>query len=42
MSEKKPLIGFIDKNGNIVIEPQFDEVGAFSDGLARVELNVRS
>ncbi|EIQ8871589.1 WG repeat-containing protein, partial [Campylobacter coli] len=28
-----------DKNGKIVIEPKFDGVGNFSEGLARVELN---
>ncbi|HEF3474383.1 TPA: WG repeat-containing protein, partial [Campylobacter coli] len=31
--------GFIDKNGEFVIEPKFDGVGNFSEGLARVELN---
>ena len=29
--------GFIDKSGKVVIEPQFDWVGAFSEGLARVK-----
>ena len=29
--------GFIDKNGKVVIEPQFDNVSAFSEGLAKVE-----
>ena len=28
--------GFIDKNGNMVIEPQFDETRFFSEGLAAV------
>jgi len=28
--------GFIDKSGKVVIEPQFDEVRAFSEGLAKV------
>ncbi|EAK1349894.1 WG repeat-containing protein, partial [Campylobacter coli] len=31
--------GFIDKSGKIVIEPKFDGVGNFSEGLAGVELN---
>ena len=26
--------GFIDKNGKVVIEPQFDNAGNFSEGLA--------
>ena len=29
--------GFIDKSGKVVIEPQFDYVRAFSEGLAKVE-----
>ena len=29
--------GFIDKNGKVVIELQFDNAGAFSEGLAEVE-----
>ena len=29
--------GFIDKNGKVVIEPQFDDAGAFSEGLAKVQ-----
>lgn len=29
--------GFIDRTGKIRIEPQFDAVDGFSDGLARVE-----
>ena len=29
--------GFIDKSGKVVIEPQFDLVFDFSEGLARVE-----
>ena len=28
--------GFIDKSGKVVIEPQFDEVGDFSEGLAQL------
>jgi hypothetical protein len=34
-------IGFIDKTGKIVIEPQFDfySVGEFSEGLARASIN---
>jgi hypothetical protein len=31
--------GFIDKTGNIVIQPQFDEIfGGFSEGLALVRI----
>ena len=30
--------GYIDKTGKIVINPQFDEAGTFSDGLAVVRL----
>ena len=29
--------GFIDKNGKVVIEPQFDYAGAFSEGLGKVK-----
>lgn len=28
--------GFIDKTGKVVIEPRFDRVDAFSDGMAMV------
>ncbi|WP_291950599.1 WG repeat-containing protein, partial [Campylobacter sp.] len=31
--------GFINKKGEIVIEPKFDEVWSFSEGLVRVKLN---
>ena len=31
--------GFIDKKGNVAIQPLYDWVGNFSEGLARVELN---
>ena len=30
--------GFIDKNGKMVIEPQFDEVNNFSEGFASVAI----
>ncbi|MEJ1933162.1 WG repeat-containing protein, partial [Nostoc sp. NIES-2111] len=30
--------GFINRQGNIVIKPQFDEVSNFSFGLARVRI----
>jgi hypothetical protein len=33
--------GFIDRTGNMVIEPQFDEVTSFSDGLAAVRIGER-
>ena len=29
--------GFIDKNGKVVIEPQFDDAGDFSEGFAQVK-----
>jgi len=29
--------GFIDKNGKVVIEPQFDNVEDFSEGLEQVK-----
>ena len=32
-------VGFIDDMGNIVVEPQFDDVGPFSDGLAVVKVS---
>ncbi|HAN0731264.1 TPA: WG repeat-containing protein, partial [Campylobacter coli] len=28
-----------DKNGKIVIEPKFDSIGSFREGLAKVGLN---
>lgn len=31
--------GFIDKSGKIVIKPQFDNAGSFSEGLAAVKLD---
>lgn len=31
--------GFVDKNGNVVIIPQYDYAQSFSDGLALVQLN---
>ena len=34
---KKYGYGYIDKSGKVVIEPQFDEERAFSEGLAQVE-----
>ena len=30
--------GFIDKKGNYVINPRFDDVGFFSDGLCGVKI----
>ena len=32
-------VGFVDKDGNIVIKPQFDFANTFYDGLARVRHN---
>jgi hypothetical protein len=34
-------LGFVDSTGRIVIKPQFDDVFAFSEGLALVELGGR-
>ena len=34
--EKDDKYGYIDKNGKVVIEPQFGEVGDFSEGFACV------
>ncbi len=31
--------GFVDKVGNIVVSPKYDEVGSFSEGLALVGQN---
>ena len=31
--------GYCDQNGNILISPQFDGMGAFSEGLAAVRIN---
>lgn len=33
------LWGFKDGGGRVVIVPQFDSVGSFSEGLARVKVN---
>ena len=30
--------GFIDKNGNVIIEPKYDMIEIFKDGLARVNV----
>ena len=32
--------GFIDISGNIIIKPQFDEVGFFSEGLASIKKGI--
>ncbi|MFK0495250.1 WG repeat-containing protein [Campylobacter coli] len=32
-------IGLIDKSGKIVIEPKFDSIWSFREGLAKVGLN---
>lgn len=32
--------GFIDKNGDFVIKPQFDEVGDFEEGYAKVAIKI--
>lgn len=37
--QKQFKYGFIDKNGTFVIEPQYDEVRLFSNGLAAVKLD---
>ena len=36
--EKDDKYGYIDKNGKVVIEPQFGEVGDFSEGFATVKI----
>lgn len=36
---KNGKFGFIDKKGNVVIEPKFDDVQDFSEDLALVTLN---
>lgn len=33
--------GYVDKNGVMIIKPQFDEAEVFSDGLARVMINYK-
>lgn len=30
--------GYMDKDGNVVINPQFDDAGPFSEGLAAVRI----
>src|SRR5262245_53907000 len=35
-------IGYIDRNGSFVIQPQFDEAYAFSSGVARVAVGGRT
>ena len=39
VDSKTEKCGFIDKNLNYVIEPQFDDVGRFIDGIAAVQQN---
>lgn len=39
--EKNEKWGFINPKGEIVIKPQFDEVSPFSEGLARVEVDLK-
>ena len=38
IDEQTQKMGFIDKNGNVVIEPVYDNVEMFSDGISKVEL----
>ena len=38
-NNKKERYGFIDKNGNIIIDFKYEQAGTFSDGLAPVRLN---
>jgi hypothetical protein len=33
--------GFVDKTGNLIINPQFDEAASFTNGLARVKTGGR-
>ncbi|WP_139470934.1 WG repeat-containing protein [Campylobacter armoricus] len=32
--------GFIDKNGDFIIKPQFDEVGDFEEEYAKVAIKI--
>jgi len=34
--------GFVDKKGNIVIEPKFEYASQFTNGLAYAEINEKS
>ena len=33
-------IGFINQRGKLVVEPQFDSAGSFSEGLAAIGLKI--
>ena len=37
VDSKTDLCGFVDKNGKVVIDPAYDTVCDFSDGLAAVQ-----
>ncbi|MCK7461243.1 MAG: WG repeat-containing protein [Sphingobacterium sp.] len=36
MDTKTNKYGYIDKNGNVVIKPQFDNLNKFNEGIAAV------
>jgi hypothetical protein len=33
----RPVLGFMDKDGTIVIEPSYGDAGRFSEGLVQVK-----
>jgi WG containing repeat len=37
--EQNNRYGYMDRQGNVIIQPKFDNVGIFSEGLAWVEIN---
>jgi DNA-binding transcriptional regulator/RsmH inhibitor MraZ len=41
-SDKRLYWGYINMTGKFVIEPQFDDAGLFSEGIARILLNGKS
>lgn len=40
--EKNEHWGFVDKEGNEVVSPQYDDISDFSEGLAQASKNGRS
>ena len=40
--EKNEQWGFVDKEGNEVVSPQYDDISDFSEGLAQASKNGRS
>ena len=39
---RRPKVGFINRIGQFIIEPQFDDATGFSDGLATVYVDGKS